>query len=389
MEHAFDIRIQLRSVLINLGEFRQVPEWMRQAETLAERLNDDRRRGLVCAHLIHSHMRLGELDEARMCGTRALASAQALGDLDLQILATCYLEEVHYFLAEYERVVELAKGNLAALPANRIYDNFGWGGAPASVYSRHYLIISLCALGRFSEAAEYQAESIRIAEAKPTRNGGLGFALHSAVGLHAWRGDWTKAHVASERAIAVLRKGNFVYFLAVAVAQSARILAQLGETSAALSRLQEGEQLLEQLRERLAAGVPGSFAFSYCHLGQAALLLSRLDEARKLTNRVVESFVRDPGATVETLQLLGAIASHPDRFDAEGAEANYRKALALAQPRGMRPRIAHCHLGLGKLYWRTSKREQAQEHLTTATAMYREMGMTYWLEQAEAERAKT
>jgi len=46
--------------------------------------------------------------------------------------------------------------------------------------------------------------------------------------------------------------------------------------------------------------------------------------------------------------------------------------------------IAHCHLGLGKLYRRTSQREQAQEHLTTATTMYREMGMTYWLEKAKA-----
>ena len=44
----------------------------------------------------------------------------------------------------------------------------------------------------------------------------------------------------------------------------------------------------------------------------------------------------------------------------------------------MRPLIAHCHLGLGKLYRRTGKREQAQEHLTTATTMYREMGMAYW-----------
>jgi hypothetical protein len=48
--------------------------------------------------------------------------------------------------------------------------------------------------------------------------------------------------------------------------------------------------------------------------------------------------------------------------------------------------VAHCHLGLGKLSRRTGKREQAQEHLTTATTMYREMGMTYWLEQMEAER---
>ena len=51
----------------------------------------------------------------------------------------------------------------------------------------------------------------------------------------------------------------------------------------------------------------------------------------------------------------------------------------------MRPLVAHCHLGLGKLYRRTGKREQAQEHLTTATTMYREMDMTFWLEQAEAE----
>ena len=51
----------------------------------------------------------------------------------------------------------------------------------------------------------------------------------------------------------------------------------------------------------------------------------------------------------------------------------------------MRPLVAHCHLGLGKLYRRTGKREQAQEHLTTATTMYREMGMTFWLEKAEAE----
>jgi hypothetical protein len=43
------------------------------------------------------------------------------------------------------------------------------------------------------------------------------------------------------------------------------------------------------------------------------------------------------------------------------------------------------NLSLGKLSRRTGKREQAQEHLTTATTMYREMGMTYWLEQAEAE----
>jgi hypothetical protein len=51
----------------------------------------------------------------------------------------------------------------------------------------------------------------------------------------------------------------------------------------------------------------------------------------------------------------------------------------------MRPLVAHCHLGLARLHRRTGKREQAQEHLTTATTMYREMRMTYWLDRATTE----
>ena len=83
--------------------------------------------------------------------------------------------------------------------------------------------------------------------------------------------------------------------------------------------------------------------------------------------------------------MLGDIATHPDRFDSESGVAHYREALALAEPRGMRPLVAHCHLGLGKLYRRTGKREEAQAHLAIATTMYREMDMRFWLEQAEAE----
>ena len=51
----------------------------------------------------------------------------------------------------------------------------------------------------------------------------------------------------------------------------------------------------------------------------------------------------------------------------------------------MRPLVGHCHLGLGKLRVRAGKRSEAEEHFTAAATMYREMGMTYWLEKAESE----
>jgi class 3 adenylate cyclase/tetratricopeptide (TPR) repeat protein len=382
LEQAFDIRLELRPVLVQLGELRRLLERLREAETLAERLNDDRRRGELWALMTNIHSLLGELDEALGTGTRALEIAGRLGDLRLRILTTSYLEQAHYWRGEHERVVELATDNLAALPADWVYEYFG-ATAPASVFDRVWLVMSLAELGRFTEAAEYEAEAIRLAE--PTQHAfTVGVAYRAAGTLHLLKGDWTNARSLVERWIAVVRTGNVFLLLPWSVASSAWVLAQLGEASEALNRLREGERLLERFAAR---GIVGYRAWTYCSLGRACLLLGRLDEARRLGDRAIESSPCHSGYAAHALHLLGDIATHPDRFDAEGGEAHYREALALAEPRGMRPLVAHCHLGLAKLYRREGKREQAQEHLTSATTMYREMDMRFWLDEAEAELA--
>jgi len=84
-----------------------------------------------------------------------------------------------------------------------------------------------------------------------------------------------------------------------------------------------------------------------------------------------------------TVVYNGEIAAHADPPDLESAETHYGQALARADELGMRPLVAHCHLGLGKLHRRTGPRAKAEEHLTTAVTMYREMGMTFWLEVKE------
>ncbi len=380
LEQGFEIRLEMRMVLNQLGEFRLALERLREAEILAERLNDDRRRGRVCAVMTNSHSELGEPDEALATGTRALEIAERLGDLRLRILTTTHLERVHYSRGEYERVVALATHNLAILPTDWAYEYFG-NAAPASVWDRTFLVMSLAELGRFAEAAEYEAEAIRLAE--PTQHAfTVGWAYRTAGTLHLVKGDWAKARSLLEHGIAVLQTGNVIIQLPFAVASSAWVLAQLGEPSEALNRVREGEQLVDR---EAARGIGVRLGGAYRALGRACLVLGRLDEARRLADCVVESLPSQPGNAAHALHLLGDIATHPDRFDAESGEAHYRQALTLAEPRGMRPLVAHCHLGLGKLYRRTGKRQEAEEHLTTATTMYREMDMTYWLEQAEAE----
>ena len=380
LEQGFEIRLELRTVLNMLGEVRQMLERLREAETLAERLNDDRRRGRVCALMTNVHSNLSELDEALVTGTRALEIARVLGNLELRILTTSYLVQAHYLRGEYERVVEVATDNLSALPPDWIYEYFG-RPAPVSVFDRFYLVMSLAQLGRFAEAAEYEAEAIRLAE--PTNHANtVGLAYYAAGTLQLLEGDWAKARSLIERAISVFRTGNIVIMLPYAVAASARVLAQVGEASEARIRLPEGEHLLER---HAASGIVGQRGGAYHSLGCAGLLLGRLDEARRLADRAIESCPGRHGYMAHALHLLGDIATHPDRFDAERGESYYRQALALAEPRRMRPLVAHCHLGLGQLSRRTGKQDQAREHLSTARAMMREMDMGSWLERAEAE----
>jgi Double zinc ribbon len=72
----------------------------------------------------------------------------------------------------------------------------------------------------------------------------------------------------------------------------------------------------------------------------------------------------------------------------EQAAAGHGQIVALVGEPGMRPLVAHCHLGLGALYQRIRRHEQAQSELAAATTMYGSMEMDFWLAKAEAVLAQ-
>jgi tetratricopeptide (TPR) repeat protein len=270
--------------------------------------------------------------------------ARRSGDLRLGVVATSCIEEAYYYRGGYERVVEIATESLPVLPAEWGHEYFGLA-VPASVFGRSWLIMSLAELGRFAEAAKYEAEAIPLAE-QTQRAHTIGWAHLAASMLHLFKGDWVKARLLVDHWMNVPGTLESAMLYPWAVASSAWALAQVGEAGEALSRVREGERLLEL---HVARGIVGHRGWAYHALGRASLLLGRLDEARRLGCRSVESAQHQPGFTAHGLRLLGDLATHPDQFDAESGAAHYRRGLALAQLHGMRPLVAHCRLGLGKL----------------------------------------
>jgi hypothetical protein len=186
-----------------------------------------------------------------------------------------------------------------------------------------------------------------------------------------------------EHCISTIRMGNVVLALPSARATCAWVLAHLGETTEALSMIREGRRLLNvrqpEESSATAAGWTTRWGVPACFSASSTKRSAWLSLPSKRLSLTQDS---------PPLRYTCSATSQPIQIDSTPRTlklTHYRKALALAEPRGMRPLAAHCHLGLGRLHRRTGKHQEVHECLATATTMYRDMGMTYWLQKAEAD----
>jgi tetratricopeptide (TPR) repeat protein len=122
-------------------------------------------------------------------------------------------------------------------------------------------------------------------------------------------------------------------------------------------------------------------------LGEAYLAAGDLEKARQYGQSSLEMARAQSqrGTEAWAWRLLGDIAAETGPPGVLDAETAYREALTRASALGMRPLVAHCHLGLGELYRRSGGGVKGREHLIIAITMYGEMGMRLWLERAEAD----
>jgi tetratricopeptide (TPR) repeat protein len=251
-------------------------------------------------------------------------------------------------------------------------------GGASNFYGEHAHV--LAELGMFPEATANGEESVRLAQAggfAPARAGSL-FYLGT---VYTDRGLVTEAIAALEQSVEWCEiAGHRGLFPGAAT--------RLVWAYTLAGRAEEAVPLAELAVERAAAiGRTGERSMRALALGGAYLGVSRWHDALDLANKALALATAsgERGYEARALQLLGEVAVRADPPNTDEATSQFRQALSLAEELEMRPLQAHCHLGLGKLYRRIGRAEDARVELATAMAMLREMGMTFWLPDAEAE----
>jgi tetratricopeptide (TPR) repeat protein len=382
-EQAIELRLTIRGVLFQLGELARMIEYLREAETMAMTLDDQRRWGWVAASIAHYCCYTGDQDRAIDSGQRALTIATAIGDLALQTTTNLRLGYAYHALGDYSRAIEVLRENVASREGGPMAQGLDNSILPIAIGSQNWLVWCLAEVGAFAEGVIRGEELLRMAAAADHPfvliNASFGVSA-----LYLCRGELAKAIPLLERCVELSHVWDIrVPFPIVA--------SQLGLAYALSGCIAQALPLLEQAVERAASMTLAWYqSLRIAWLGQAHLVAGRIEEASALARRALDlsHTHRERGNQAYVLRLLGEIAARHAPSESESAEDYYRQALTLAEALGMRPLRAHCHLGLGLMYSQMGRGEEARPELSAAITLYRAMDMTFWLPQAEAALAQ-
>ena len=379
-EQQIDVLLELRGSLYPLGEFEKMLTYLQEAEAMASAISDPRRLGLVSIHTAEYFRQTGQFTQARTLAEQALAMGDKLKDPPLHLYASHYLGLACHALGDYRRASEVLR--VVVQSPQGEWRTGAYGGMIIGSWSAFqaitlaWLARCLAERGEFDESVDAGHRAVTLAE-------GLGspYSLAAAcIGLgysSLVRGDLDAAGPVLERACSVAREANLTLFRpqATRLLGGAYLLAGRIEEGAALVRAAaeevESRRLLMQQAAVLAL------------LGEACLLANRGDEASAAAQRALTLATErgQRGDAAAALYVLGE-ATARDSLAGDKTEHHYLAAIALAEELEMRPLLARCHLGLGRLYLRAGDRDRAADHLLTAKRLFSVMDMPLWLCQA-------
>ena len=377
LEQAVELRFELRTALLPLGEVERGLDYIREAEQLAAELQDPRRLGQITVYLIGQLYLMGEHERAWEAGQRALAIGGTVDDFALRISTNTYLGQVVHARGEYRRAAEFFRANADVLVGDRARERFGLPQLP-SVHSRTCLVWSLAELGEFAEASQRAEEGVAIAESvdQPLSRT-VAYAGRGVVWLR--QGQHDRAIEVLERALALTREWNIPLWFP-------RVASALGVAYALGGRAADGLPLLERAVERATAmRLLGGLSLLVGYQAEAYMLDGRLDEAAEHTGRAL-ALARDHGERgneARVLRIRGEIARR--RRDAVAAEVDLGAALALSERLTMRPLLGHCHVSLARARDLAGDGAGAARHLAMAREIFATIDIRAWADPSDEE----
>jgi transcriptional regulator with AAA-type ATPase domain/tetratricopeptide (TPR) repeat protein len=369
MRRAIDVRVDLHTPLLVLGQVPRLVELHRQAEAIGRELGDEHRLGRLFQRMSQYSWMEAKYDAGIDYAERSLELAKKIDDPDGIVLATYSLAQSRYSMGQYQPAVELfvrvvegpnaerAKRLLAATITTYIAV-CGWLG-PA-----------LTNLGELDRAVDYTDRGVRAAdESEHPQAQAIAYTL--AAIPRVYRGDVDEAVSLTRRALDLCESKGLLTWFPGASSTLGWALAAAGHLEEALPYLERGPSILASL------GVNTHVGLMYARWAEGLLRAGRLGESRDIARRAIDTSAAygERGHEAEGYYILGRALASSDPPEIPQARASFERAHAQAVELGMRPLLARCLRGLADLDRRGGDETGARERLAAAARVFEEIGM--------------
>jgi len=347
---------------------------LQEGEALSKELRDNRCLAFFYGKLSAYYTYKGNPLLAIKYSEDALEEGLKNEDVDLVAPVACGLGPSYLGAAQFDKLVALMPEALGLIEKKgRTADFFGLHINPYACCSA-FCGCGLGWMGNFNEGELFFEKGLRTA-ARLGDLRTLGMVEHNYGCFFQAKGDWKAVAEHHKKNIEYSEKVKFLSLLGWGWSYLGNAHAHLGDPE---TGIRYGEKGIKIKRD---AGIDWFLSLQYSLLGETYLQLGDLENARASMEEALRWSQKNNEKYWEAVAWVfsGRIQGRMERSQMRKAEEDILQGMKIADELKAKPTYAQGHLFLGEVYAHHGQKEKALENLTKAEAMFREMGMDYWL----------
>jgi tetratricopeptide (TPR) repeat protein len=299
-----------------------------------------------------------------------------LDDFALDLFARFIQALLLHVTGAVRDATEIYTAIVTSLTDERELYKFGWPGI-ASIMILGFLTWSLVMLGEFERARQAASRAMELVDRIRDHESVVAYSkvyAYWGFGLYQSATSQVQAAIDSfEAASLVVRQTDT--FIPISPHWLALAYTQGGRASDALALLLDAEK-------EMARSSSGRFPFRVHHymaLAETHLSLGAVAEARTAIGRAQEmaEHTGELAHLAQVFRLRGSIEAAERSSDMRAARAFYERAIELARPRGLRPLVAQCLVGMAEAWQVEGDVATAADYRAQAQRIFDELGIPY------------
>ena len=379
-----DVVLAMRGPAARIGYPEDYLPLLQKAEALAEELGDNKKGVQIRSVLALAYMmKWGDPQLGWKYMESCVEHSEMVQDVELMIPIGYSLCFSCILSGDWQRINHVAPTIISLIERSRIQTEFY--SMPHNPYSFGLAMwgVSTAGCGDF-EQGERLCEKALSFGLELNHVATLGAVEYCYGAVLGFKGDGQAAASHFQNAIKYLEKSHTLIIRGPAWAWLGFAHCLMGQANIAVDLTEKG------LRMHIDLGIP--FYLSVCHwlCSQAHFEMDDMEDARTHAEEALQFSLANNERQMQGISRawLGRILAKTDATQIEAAAQQILQGISLLEELGLRSHYAWGYLWLGEVYAESGRREEAMENLKKAEAMFREMGMDYFLGKTQEVLAR-